>query len=35
MFKSEYPLGEYLGIIGYVICSIIFGFYFLNAAPLW
>ena len=35
MFKTEFPLTEYLSIVGYVVASIILGFYFLNAAPFW
>lgn len=35
MFTSEYPLKEYLLLIGYVLCSIVIGFYALNYAPYW
>ena len=35
MFKSEFPLGEYLSIIAYVITSVVVGFYVLNSAPYW
>lgn len=35
MFKGEYPLPEYLGIVGYLVTSVIVGFYCLLAAPYW